>query len=100
MLVATTNSGKVYGFNPADGNKLWELSYGDQQLWSSPIIIKDRLLLATCDGRLDAYSLDPRSAPTLLWSLKVSNGCFEATPAIYDGKIFIGSRDGRLYGIW
>ena len=100
LLVATTNSGKVYGLNPANGNKLWELSYGDQQLWSSPIIIKDRLLLATCDGRLDAYSLDPRSAPTLLWSLKVSNGCFEATPAIYDGKIFIGSRDGRLYGIW
>lgn len=100
LLVATTNSGKVYGLDPVNGKELWQLSYGNQQLWSSPVIIKDRLLIATCDGRLDAYSLDPRSAPSLLWSLKVSNGCFEATPAVYDGKIFIGSRDGKLYGIW
>jgi len=100
LLVATTNSGKVYGINPANGHEIWRLDYGNQQLWSSPVIIKDRLLLATCDGKLDAYRLIEGATPKLLWSLKVSKGCFEATPAIYANKIFIGNRDGKLYGIW
>jgi len=100
LLVATTNSGKVFGIDPRSGKQLWKLNYGNQQLWSSPVVINNRLLIATCNGRLDAYELAPPSTPSLLWSLKVSNGCFEATPAIYAGKIFIGSRDGKLYGIW
>lgn len=100
QLIVPTDSGKVLGLNVATGATNWKLDYGNQPLWSSPVVIEDKMLIATCDGRLDAYSLSGITKPKKLWSLKVSSGCFEATAAVWDGKIFIGNRDGRLYGIW
>lgn len=99
-LIVPTDSGKVIGINNKTGKTMWELNYGTQPLWSSPVVIDDKMLIATCDGRLESYNLRQGLAPKKIWSLKVSNGCFEATAAVWDGKIFIGNRDGRLYGIW
>jgi hypothetical protein len=33
-----------------------------------------------------------------LWSLDVGE-CLEATPAVWDGWIYVGSREGYLFGI-
>lgn len=100
VIIATTNSGDVFALDRDTGRQLWKVNYGNMPLWSSPAVIDNNLIVATCDGRLDSYRLRGKSTPQKLWSLKVSNGCFEATPAIWDGKIFLGNRDGKLYGIW
>lgn len=100
LLVVTTDSGHVIGISPDNGKELWKIIYPAQPLWSSPVIIEDRMLIARCDGKIDAYQLAGTSKPSLLWSLRVSAGCFEASPAVFQGKIFIGNRDGKIYGIW
>ncbi len=62
--------------------------------WSSPVIVGDELLVATCTGELRAYSLaDPR-LPNSTWTLKVSESCIESTPAVWKGRIYVGVRDG------
>ena len=100
QLIVPTDSGNLLGIDTATGKTNWNIDYGNQPLWSSPIVIEDKMLVATCDGKIDAYSLKNKLKPSKMWSLKVSNGCFEATAGLWDGKIFIGNRDGKLYGIW
>ncbi len=39
---------------------------------------------------------DPDIAPPELWSVNLG-GCIEATPAVWKGRIYIGSRAGYLY---
>lgn len=100
QVIATTDDGKVMALNRETGATLWQIDYGVQPLWSSPVVIDNRLLVATCNGYVDAYRLNGSSRPHRLWSLKVANGCFEATAAVWNGKIFIGNRDGKLYALW
>jgi outer membrane protein assembly factor BamB len=47
-----------------------------------------------------AWSLQDPRAPQELWRSPVpSGGCIESTPAIWDGRIHVGSRDGFLYAV-
>jgi hypothetical protein len=39
---------------------------------------------------------DPKVAPPELWSVHLG-GCIEATPAVWKGRIYIGTRGGHLY---
>jgi hypothetical protein len=64
--------------------------------WSSPAIVDDTLVTATCLGDLRAYSLvDPR-APVMDWSLSLGEACLEATPVVWNESIYLGSRDGFM----
>lgn len=99
-LIATTDSGDVLGIDINTGTIDWKIDYGNQPLWSSPNVVDNTLLLATCDGMLDAYKLNGSNKPTKIWGLKAGQGCFEATAAVWKGRIYIGNRDGKLYGIW
>jgi len=99
-LIATTDSGKALGINIKSGKIDWSLNYGNQPLWSSPNVVDDKLLLATCDGMLDAYQLNGSNKPQKLWTMKAGRGCFEATAAVWRGRIYVGNRDGKFYGIW
>jgi hypothetical protein len=47
-------------------------------------------------GDVRAYSLaDPR-APARNWSLSLGEACLEATPVVWEGSIYLGSRDGSI----
>jgi hypothetical protein len=48
----------------------------------------------TCLGDLRSYSLDDPRAPVKEWSVDLGGACLEATPAVWDGRIYVGSRDG------
>jgi len=66
---------------------------------SSPIVVDDRLIVATAGGTMQSYDItDPRS-PVLDWEITITAGSIEATPAAWDGMIYIGSRDGFFYGV-
>jgi outer membrane protein assembly factor BamB len=62
-------------------------------------VVDDRLIVATAAGKMQSYDItDPRS-PVLDWEITITAGSIEATPAAWDGMIYIGSRDGFFYGV-
>ncbi len=96
-----THTGRLLAVDTETGDITWEEPVGPHS-WSSAVVIDDRLLVATCDSaELRAYSLAEPSRPTRLWTLEAAaGGCIESTPAVWKGRIYVGSRDGffRAYG--
>jgi len=36
--------------------------------------------------------------PPLLWQVELG-GCIESTPAVWDGRIYVGTRAGRFFAL-
>jgi hypothetical protein len=64
----------------------------------SPVPIDDQLLVGDCNGGLHNFDISNPRHPRQLWVLQLS-GCVEATPAVWHGMIWVGSRGGAIYGI-
>ena len=79
-----------------DGEVVWRERIGYHE-WSSPVVVDDTLIVGACEGTgIRAWSLaDPRD-PRPLWTVR-TGGCVESTPAVWDGRIYVGSRDGYFY---
>ncbi len=98
-LYVPTHTGRLMAVNKSTGEIVWEEAINPHS-WSSPVVIDDELLIGSCDGYLKNYSLTDPTKPSLLWSYKLGNGsCIESTPAIWQGQIFVGSRDGYFYKV-
>lgn len=96
VVVASTDGGRLIALDRTTGFLKWELRLPGP-LWASPVIVDDVLLLGDCDGTFHAFDIsNPDVAPPELWSVELG-GCIEATPAVWDGRIYIGSRNGHLY---
>jgi outer membrane protein assembly factor BamB len=55
--------------------------------------------MGDCNGVLHAYDVsDPKADPPERWTVQLS-GCIESTPAVFDGRIFVGARGGSFYAI-
>ena len=98
VLYAVTHKGFLVVVDQETGEELWVDQVGAGS-WSSPAVIDDRLVLATNGGTLRSYSITDPAKPVLQWELPVGNAVIEATPAVWDGMIYIGSRDGFMYAI-
>jgi outer membrane protein assembly factor BamB len=98
VVYFATNSGRVLGVDRATGQVLWEKEFGSQT-WASPVVVDDVLIEGDCEGNLRAFDVrDTRIDPPQLWSVKL-DGCIEATPAVWEGRIYVGTRGGKLYAI-
>jgi outer membrane protein assembly factor BamB len=82
---------------------------------ATPIIVGDRIVAAGYDRMVHLYKLtyakaaegDPGALPSAdgnWWTVRVTEtasfsaaGDFEATPVVWDGRVYVGSRDGNLY---
>ena len=65
--------------------------------WSSPVVVDGDLLVATCEtAELRRYSLADPAHPQLDWAVTSAEGCLESTPAVWNGTIYVGSRDGYV----
>jgi hypothetical protein len=96
MVIVATDGGRLIGLNRGTGLLQWELRLPGP-LWASPVIVDDVLLLGDCNGFFHAFDVaNPAVAPPELWSLELGS-CIEATPAVWDGRIYIGTRGGHLY---
>ena len=94
----TTHTGRVLGVDRQTGKRRWQVRL-HPPTWTSPVIVDDVLIVGDCEGYLHAFDVsDPTRRPPRLWRLKLE-GCIEATPAVWRGKIFVGSRGGAVYGI-
>lgn len=97
LLIVATNGGQVLGLDRDTGEEWWTLDLPGP-LWSSPVVVDNTLIQADCNGGLNAFDLQADGPPAPLWSIQVG-GCLESTPAVWDGRIFVGSRDGNFYAI-
>jgi hypothetical protein len=94
-LYVGTNGGRLLGVNRANGRIRWEKQLAPP-VWGSPVVVDGVLLIGDCNGDLYAYDVsDTRVDPPELWSVSLG-GCIEATPAVWDGRIYLGSRAGHL----
>jgi outer membrane protein assembly factor BamB len=96
VVYVATNGGKLVAVDRTTGAILWEQRL-PPPTWGSPVIVDDTLLIGDCLGNFHAFDVsDPLHAPPEKWSIHLG-GCIEATPAVWEGRIYIGTRAGHLY---
>jgi outer membrane protein assembly factor BamB len=104
VLYAVSNKGYLTAVDMETGAEVWQDDIGSGQ-WSSPrhmsspAVVDGHLILALVGGHLRSYDITNPRLPVLEWDIEVGNGSIEATPAIWDGVIYLASRDGYYYAI-
>jgi outer membrane protein assembly factor BamB len=98
MVYVATNAGGLLGVDRESGRVRWRIGLPGPT-WSSPVVLDDVLLQGDCDGVLHAYDVsDGKRKPPELWRVTLG-GCIEATPAVWKGQVFVGTRAGAMYAV-
>ena len=91
-----TNGGRLLGVDRYTGAVRWERRL-PPPVWGSPVVVDGTLLIGDCQGFFHALDVsNPALPPVEKWTIELG-GCVEATPAVWDGRIYIGTRAGYLY---
>jgi len=98
VLYAVTHKGFLVVVDRETGEELEVIEVGEGS-WSSPAVVDDHLIVATNRGLLQSYDVRTPGSPVLEWEIQVGGSVLEATPAAWNGMIYIGSRDGFMYAI-
>ncbi|MEX2328702.1 MAG: PQQ-binding-like beta-propeller repeat protein [Nitriliruptoraceae bacterium] len=101
-LYVATHPGELLVVDTTDGTVTFRDDIG-WHAWSSPVVVEHdgthQLLVATCMvPHLRAYDLTDPAVPSETWRLGLP-GCIESTPAVWDERIWVGSRGGFFYAI-
>lgn len=102
VVYVTTAKGFAVAVDRETGEELWFHELKTQrwrEAWSSPVLVDDTLLVASREGILWAFDVTDPRRPEELWSLRVGDARLLATPAVWDGSIYLWSTDGRLYAL-
>ena len=99
LFVATTNSGKLMSLDRYSGKSFCGLSVSRDRYGVLRVVVEDILLIGDCGGHLRAYGVEqPDVEPIEIWRVEIG-GCLEATPTVWEGRIYIGSREGGLFAL-
>ncbi len=99
LVIVATDDGRVLGLDRSDGTERWALELPGP-LWQSPVVVDDLLIQGDCLGTMHAFDVsDTAVEPPPLWSVFLGEGCLESTPAVWDGGIYVGSRNGTFYAL-
>ena len=101
VLYLPTNGGELLAVDTSTGEVVWRDEIGFHA-WSSPVVVDATLTLAVGCGdfpALRSYDLASPQAPVQLWEMPLAEGCIESTPAMWRGRIYVGSRDGYFYAV-
>jgi outer membrane protein assembly factor BamB len=100
-LYASTNAGSLFAVRRDDGRIVWRTTLAEPT-WSSPVVVDGVLIQGDCEGVLHGFDVSRPPAggrvPGELWSVQLE-GCIEATPAVWKGRIYVGTREGGIYAI-
>jgi outer membrane protein assembly factor BamB len=98
MLYVAINAGGLLAVDRKSGKVRWKIPLPGPT-WSSPVVVDNVLLEGDCSGVLHAYDVSRAGRkPAELWKITLG-GCIEATPAVWKGMIWVGTRGGAMYGI-
>lgn len=107
MVIVGAGDGHVYAVDGASGRLKWRASTGGR-VRSSPAIAGGRVFVGSADGRVYAFDL---ATGATMWRFetegtKLESGKFgfdrrtvQSSPAVANGTVFVGARDGWLYAI-
>ncbi len=94
-----TGGGDIVALSKKDGSKVWEnqIAY----TWSSPVCVYNQkgegeVIYGGSDGVLrclDGHSGEEKSYVT------ISDGTIEASPAVFEDYLIIGTRAGKIWGV-
>ncbi|MCH9719889.1 MAG: PQQ-binding-like beta-propeller repeat protein [Actinomycetia bacterium] len=97
-VIFDTNAGEVLALDRETGKQRWSFRLAGPT-WQSPVVVDDVLVIGDCSGKVRGYDVaDTAAEPVELWQVKVG-GCIESTPAVWDGRIYIGTRDGGIHAL-
>jgi outer membrane protein assembly factor BamB len=98
LVVWPTRNGTVYGLDRATGEPAWTVEL-PAPLMGSPVVVDDVWIQGDCNGVLHAYDLDGVAGPPVeRWAVELG-GCIEATPAVWEGRVYVGTRGGHLHAL-
>jgi outer membrane protein assembly factor BamB len=98
LVIYATYSGRAVGLDRATGAVRWEKRL-PSPLMGSPSVVDGIWIQGDCGGVLHAYDVRDRHAdPPEMWQVPLGS-CIESTPAIWNGRIYIGTRGGFVHGI-
>ncbi|MGH9280768.1 MAG: PQQ-binding-like beta-propeller repeat protein [Acidimicrobiales bacterium] len=93
LVIVPTHGGKLLGIDRRTGAVRWSKELPGPT-WQSPVVVDGVLLQGDCHGVLHAYDVSNTAVdPPETWSLGIG-GCIESTPAVWKGRIFVGTRAG------
>jgi WD40 repeat protein len=97
-LYVPTNPGDLLMIN-TDNGKIIDSIFIGTNAWSSPALIDDNLIVGTCEGKILNFNIEDDKFEKI-WEYKINSGsCVESSPAVWQGQIFFGARDGYIYSI-
>ena len=111
IVIFATDGGRVLGLDRATGAQRWELRLPGP-LWQSPVVVDNVLIMGDCAGWLHGFDVtattprdrtpsNPQPAdeqPRRLWRVRL-DGCIESTPAVWQGRIYVGTRGGGVHAV-
>jgi PQQ-like domain len=98
LAIYTTYTGRAIGLDRNTGAIRWEKKL-PAPLMGSPSIVDGVWLQGDCAGVLHAYDVKNTAIdPPELWQVPLGQ-CIEATPAVWKGRIYIGTRGGFEFAI-
>jgi outer membrane protein assembly factor BamB len=92
LVIAPGRDREVHALAAGDGAERWSWAAG-AQVDASPVVVGDRVLVATKAGKLAALDL---ASGVPGWTFDAGAG-FDASPAVAGGRLVIGDEDGTLY---
>ncbi len=99
VVFFSTAAGRVLEVDRGTGAVLHELEVGAPSI-ASPVVVDGVLILGDCLGDLYAWDVsDPSQLPRRCSGSMRFDGCIESTPAVWRGWLYLGTREGYLYGI-
>jgi outer membrane protein assembly factor BamB len=98
VLYVSTHAGDLLAVDTDTGDVVFRERIGYHE-WGSAALVGDTLVVPLCEqAGVRAYDVSDPRQPVERWTVRLG-GCVESTPAVWDGRIYVGSRDGYLYAI-
>ena len=98
MVYVATNAGGLLGVDRRSGKVRWTVRLPGPT-WGSPVVVGGVLIEGDCRGTLHAFDVShPGRQPRELWTIRLG-GCIESTPAVWKGRIYVGTRGGAMYAL-
>lgn len=98
VVISPTDGGRIIAADQQTGEILWE-KHLPGPTWSSPVVVDNVWVQGDCNGVVHGFDLaNPRVEPPELWTVQLE-GCVESTPAVFQGRIYVGARGGKFYAL-